>query len=75
MNVTITQPTAAGDLRLYPSGLNPAPLASTINWRPGETLSNNAIVQLPADSSGTVEVKVDSSGTVHFILDVAGYFE
>jgi len=36
INLTVTQPTAAGDLRLYPSG-GVAPLFSTINYRQGQT--------------------------------------
>ena len=45
-----------------------------MNWRPGQTRANNAIV--PLGPSGDILVHVDqaSSGTVHFIIDVNGYF-
>jgi hypothetical protein len=73
VNVTITQPTALGDLRLFPGGAS-LPLVSTLNWRPGQTRANNAIVSL--GSSGDMVAHVDqASGTVHFILDVNGYFQ
>jgi len=75
VNVTITQAAAAGDLRLYPGDVTPAPLASTINWSVGAMRANNALVRLPADGSGTINARVDSAGSVHFILDVMGYFE
>jgi hypothetical protein len=72
VNVTVTQPTAAGFLALYPVGV-PPPLASTINYGPGQTRANNAIVQLGSGDSIAV-VCGQSSGTTHAILDVVGYF-
>ncbi|MGH9369780.1 MAG: hypothetical protein ACRD3M_19180, partial [Thermoanaerobaculia bacterium] len=73
VNVTVTQPSAAGDLRLFPSGA-PLPLASTINYSGGQTRANNATATLGA--SGSLSVKCDqSSGTVQLILDVNGYFQ
>jgi len=73
VNVTITQPTAQGDLRLFPGGA-PLPLVSTLNWRPGQTRANNATVLL--GSSGDVVAHVDqTSGKVHLIVDVNGYFQ
>ena len=72
-NVTITQPTGLGDIRLFPGGA-PLPLVSTLNWRPGQTRANNAIVSL--GPSGDIGVHVDQgSGTVHLIIDVNGYFQ
>jgi uncharacterized repeat protein (TIGR01451 family) len=73
VNVTVTQPTDAGDLRIYPRGAD-APLASAINYARGQTRANNAVVKL--GDGGAVEVLRDqAAGTVHFILDVNGYFE
>jgi plastocyanin len=71
INVTVTQPTAAGDLRLFPGGA-PLPLVSTINYRAGQTRANNAIASLGA--TGNLSVKCDQgSGTVHLVIDVNGY--
>jgi hypothetical protein len=71
-NVTVTQPTAAGFLTLYPGG--PAPIASNINYRAGQTRANNVV--LPVGGSGEIVVRCgQSSGTTQFILDVNGYFQ
>jgi lysyl endopeptidase len=74
VNVTVTGPSAAGFLRLYPADLG-QPLATTINFTPGQTRGNNAIVSLAFDGSGGVKVQNASGGTVHFILDVNGYLQ
>ena len=72
VNVTVTQPTAAGHLTIYQAGV-PLPLASTINYRALQTRANNAIVPLGANDSIAVS-SGQPSGTTHFILDVVGYF-
>ena len=73
VNLAVTQPTLAGNLRLRPGGV-PVPLVSSINYIAGQTRSNNAVLALNA--SGQLAVFCgQASGTVHFILDVNGYFE
>jgi hypothetical protein len=73
INVTVTSPTAAGDLRLYPGG-NALPLASTINYRPGQTRANDSIASL--GGAGDLAVHCDqASGTVQLIVDVSGYLK
>ena len=73
VNATVTQAGAPGDLRIYPAGAT-LPLTSVINFRPGQTRANNAVVALSA--TGDVSVLFEAvSGGVHFILDVNGYFE
>jgi hypothetical protein len=73
LNVTVTQPTAAGNLRLYPAGI-PLPEVSTLNYGAGQTRANNAIVSLGA--SGQLVVRCSqASGAAHVIIDVSGYFE
>jgi hypothetical protein len=79
VNVTITQPTQAGDLRIFPSG-GTQPLVSTMNFAAGEAaLANGAIVPLGA---GDYDIQIaigmagtPYSGSVHVLLDVAGYFQ
>jgi hypothetical protein len=73
VNLTVTQPQALGDLRLYPGG-GTLPNTSTMNYRLGQTRANNSIVNLGLQSDLTVRC-VQGNGTVHFILDVTGYFE
>ncbi len=75
VNVTITQPAAAGDLRLYPSDAPSAPLTSTINFKAGQTRANNALLAMPLSAAAGIDVLSDSGGSVHFILDVDGYFQ
>lgn len=73
LNVTVTAPTDLGDLRLFPTG-QPAPLASTINYRAGQTRANNALVLL--GTAGEMSIQCDqATGGVHVIVDTVGYFE
>ena len=73
LNVTVTQSTAAGVLRLYPGGTT-VPLASAINYRAGQTRANNQYASL--GSTGGLAVRCDqTSGNVQVIIDVNGYFQ
>jgi hypothetical protein len=72
INVTVTEPTAGGHLTIYQAGV-PLPLASTINYRAGQTRANNAIVALGANDSIAVFCG-QPSGTTQFLIDVVGYF-
>ncbi len=72
INVTVTQPTASGDLRLYPATL---PLVSTINFKAGQTRANNAVAGLSGTGQFTVRTDMAAGKTVHFIVDVNGYFQ
>jgi hypothetical protein len=72
VNVAVTQPSAAGNIRIYQADA-PPPLTSSINYSAGQTRSNNAVVAL---GSGDFAVLASQpSGTVHLILDVNGYYE
>jgi glucose/arabinose dehydrogenase len=72
-NVTVTAPSAAGDLRFFPGG-GTVPPTSTINFRAGQTRANNAVLTL--SPTGSLSVRCDmASGGVQLILDVNGYFE
>jgi hypothetical protein len=73
INVTVTLPTAAGGLRVYPGGVA-LPLASTISYGTGQTRANNAALGL--GPAGDLLVHSDqASGTAHLIVDVNGYFQ
>ncbi len=72
-NMTVVLPSDAGYLTVRAAG-SPLPLASFINYRPGQVRANNAI--LPIGAAGGVAVFCGQpSGTVHFVLDVNGYFQ
>ena len=73
VNVTVVQPGSAGHLRLFPDGI-PPPLASTINFRAGQTRANNAILALSAFGDLRVLCEIPT-GFAQVILDVTGYFK
>ncbi len=75
LNLTVTQPTASGDLRLYPGDAPVVPTASAINFQAGQTRSNNAILLLPLTVANGLNVKSDGAGTVQLIVDIDGYFK
>jgi hypothetical protein len=73
LNLTVTQPSATGSLRLYAGG-TPLPLASAINYRAGQTRANNEAS--PLGSSANLAVHCDQpTGNVQVIIDVNGYFQ
>jgi hypothetical protein len=73
VNVTVTEATQHGFVRLLAAGQGPIQ-TSTINYAPGQTRANNAIVR--TDGSGAVEAFCgQAAGSVHLLVDVFGYFE
>ncbi len=68
VNVTVTQPTSAGEVWVGSGNLG------VVSFSAGQTRANNAIVNLLYDESGSVYVYDNSPGTAHVILDVSGYF-
>ena len=73
VNLTVTQPSAAGYLTVFPAG-QPVPRTSSANYLAGQTRGNNAVLLL--NGAGEMAVRCSQvSGTAHFILDVSGYFE
>ena len=72
-NVTVTQPTGLGHLRLFPADTAP-PLTSSLNYGPGQTRANNLVV--PLNGLGRLGVFVgQGAGSVHVIIDTSGYFQ
>jgi hypothetical protein len=71
LNVTVTEPSATGNLRVYAAGA-PAPTASTLNYVAGQTKANNAVA--PLSAGGQIAVLCSPVGTAHVIVDVNGYF-
>lgn len=70
LNVTVTGTVGGGYITAYPDG-STRPLASSLNFSPGDTLANMVIVPVGAD--GKIDLYNSSSGT-QIIADVAGYF-
>jgi hypothetical protein len=52
-----------------------APIVRAINFYPGQTRANNAVVQVGGGTLAGIVVQNDSPAPVHFILDVNGYFQ
>jgi hypothetical protein len=73
VNLTVTDAAAQGFLTLFAADAASLPFASHINFVPGLTRANNALVRL--SSSGEIKVRNGAAGAVHFILDVSGWYE
>lgn len=72
VNLTAAQPSDVGFFALYPTG-TPWGGTSTMNFRPGKTRANNAIVPMSID--GKIDIRNGSTTPTHFIIDVSGYFQ
>ena len=71
-NVTVTQSSAAGDVRVFAAG-GALPQTSAINYQGGQTRANNALIPL---GPGGLTVRCDQpSGNVQLIVDVNGYYQ
>lgn len=68
LNVTVTDPVAAGYVTVFPCGTKP-PTASNLNYLPGQTVPNAVISAL-----GNAAVCLYSKAPTHLIVDVSGWF-
>lgn len=74
LNVTVTGPTAPGNLRVFP-GRSPVPATSVVNYAPGQDKANSTTVQLV---DGAISFWSDTeappgASPVHVLLDVGGW--
>ena len=69
LNVTVTEPTFAGFVTVWPTG-GTMPLASTLNFVAGQTVPNLVMVKL--GNGGQVSL-FNSAGSSHLLADVVGY--
>ena len=76
VNVSVAGPTSAGYVTLFPEG-HSVLLASTINFSFGQIRTNNAVLNLSEDGTGSIgaQALVSNGGQVHLIMDAYGYFE
>lgn len=70
MNVTVTDPTAAGFVTVWPTG-EAKPNASSLNFVAGQTVPN--LVMSKVGANGRISISV-SEGSANLIADVVGYF-
>jgi subtilisin family serine protease len=71
LNVTATNPTAAGFATVWPSGLARPNPASNLNFVPGQTTPN--LVIAPIGANGKVSL-YNSAGSTDFIADLVGWY-
>ncbi len=69
LNVTVTEPVAAGFVTVYPCGID-APLASNLNYAPGQTIPNAVIAKVGTNG----DVCIINSQPLQLVADVTGYF-
>lgn len=69
LNVTATQPTAAGWLTVHPGGS--VPNASNLNFTAGQTAAVHVTATVAADEK--IEL-VNALGSTHVIVDLAGWY-
>jgi hypothetical protein len=70
VNVTATNTTVAGYLTLYPSS-STLPVASDLNFLPGQTVPNLVVLQLGADATFRI---YNSAGTTDVVIDLVGFY-
>jgi hypothetical protein len=69
LNVTVTEPTSAGFVTVYPCGIA-TPLASNLNYEAGTTVANAVVVKVGADG----KVCLFNSRSSQLVVDVNGFF-
>jgi hypothetical protein len=70
LNVTVTSPTAANYLTVYPSGAA-KPTASNLNFAAGQTIANMVIAKVGSD--GKIAI-FNNAGSTQVLVDVVGWF-
>lgn len=69
LNITVDAPSGAGYVKAWPSqGLEPT--VSNVNFRPGQTVANAAIVKVGAD--GKIKLRNGSPAPLRLIVDLGG---
>lgn len=71
LNVTVTDPTGAGHVTVYPTG-QPLPTTSNLNFTAKETVPN--LVTIKVGTNNEVTLDNASTGSTNLIADVEGYY-
>ena len=71
LNVTVTQPTRAGWVSVFPDGTS-RPATSNVNFAAGATVANLVVAAVGSD--GSVDLYNGSGGTIQLIADISGWF-
>jgi hypothetical protein len=70
LNVTVTEPSAASYLTVWPTGAA-RPLASNLNFVAGQTVANSVITRVGANGSISI---INNTGAAQVVVDVLGWF-
>jgi len=70
INLTATEPTSGSYLTAFPTG-TAVPLASNLNFGPGQTIPNLVVVKL---GTGGMFSVYNAQGNTHVIADVVGWY-
>jgi hypothetical protein len=73
-NITVARSAQAGHLTFFPAN-GTIPNATHINFRPGVSRANNAVLLLATNGSGRLRVLNGSTGATDLILDITGFFK
>ena len=77
LNVTVTGPTGAGYVGVWPGAAPQPPSTSALNFAAGQTVANMAITRTASDAyNGDASFSVGnfSAGSVNIIVDVVGFY-
>lgn len=74
VNVTVTGTTSGGFLSLFPVDQT-FPGTSVVNFAAGATRTNNSVLALSGEGTGTLNIKNGSAAALQVIVDVNGYFQ
>jgi len=72
LNITVTGGTSLGYVRFSPACQ--LPVSAIVDFNPGQTRGNNALLQLGAGGVLRTSASLNGAGSVHLIIDVNGYF-
>lgn len=77
VNITETDATAPGYVSAWAGPSNPPPLASTLNFQPGHTVSNMTMIRgsFSDTSGGFIEIGNFSTAGIDLVVDVVGYYD
>ena len=71
LNVTVTDTTSSGNVKVYPHGVPQVPTTSNLNFTPGLTVAN--LVTVPV-IDGKVQIDVTSTAPLSLVADISGYY-
>lgn len=75
VNLTVTQPTRAGHLIAWP-GDGEAPNVSNVNFAPGQTVPNHAVIPVTYDGDEPgIAIRNNTDGTAHLVVDLQGWYD